>query len=164
MQRFGSATLAIGLSIGCAAQGTKASPETPLAAPSPAVATAARDAPTPSSDPPASRHEASARTEADCKACNGDWGIHGIAQTPSCNCRTHDGGKRCRDGTECEGLCTAADEPEREIVEPGPPARGFFVGRCSKFSSVFGCYRPIEDGAGKKVVDLAEPPQMICAD
>jgi hypothetical protein len=104
------------------------------------------------------------RTEKDCKACNGEWGIHGLAQTPSCNCRTTDGGKRCKDGNECQGLCVGADSIEREVVDKGPPARGFFVGRCSKLVTVFGCYRPIEDGASARPVDLTEAPQTICVD
>ena len=115
--------------------------------------------------PPATRQrKPPPQNQRDCKACNGDWKIHGISQTPSCNCRTKDDGKRCKDGVECEGLCTAADDPEREVTDRGPPARGFFVGRCSKFASVFGCYRPIDDGASRAPVDLTEPPQMICAD
>ena len=114
--------------------------------------------------PSASRTKPPPQAEKDCKACNGDWGIHGLGQTPSCNCRTKDGGKRCRDGTECQGLCIGADNPERQVVDKGPPARGFFVGRCSKFETVFGCYRPIDDGASARPVDLTEPPQMICFD
>ena len=113
---------------------------------------------------PAKRKAARAQTESDCKACNGTWGVHGISPTPSCNCRTSDAGKRCRDGIECEGLCTAAETPERQVTDPGPPARGFLVGRCSAFATVFGCYRPIDNGAGAKPVELSEMPQMICAD
>ena len=124
--------------------------------------TAASAASTPTRPP--RKRPSPPQTERDCKACNGEWGIHGLSQKPSCNCRTTDGGRRCKDGSECQGLCTAADDPEREVVERGPPARGFFVGRCSKFMSIFGCYRPIDDGAGAKPVDLTEPPQMLCAD
>jgi hypothetical protein len=114
---------------------------------------------------PAQRITRSApKTQRDCKSCNGDWGIHGIAQTPSCVCRTTDGGNRCRDGLECQSLCIASDEPERIVTDPGPPARGFFAGTCAKFATVFGCYRPIEDGTGRAPRDLSEPPQMICAD
>jgi hypothetical protein len=120
--------------------------------------------PPPATAPTASRAKPPPQAEKDCKACNGDWGNHGLARTPSCNCRTRDGGKRCRDGTECQGLCIGADDPERQVVEKGPPARGFFVGRCSKFETVYGCYRPIDDGASARPVDLAEPPRMICAD
>jgi hypothetical protein len=141
--------------------------------PSPVASTAPASPPPPSSSEPAppaasaptpSRAKPSPQAEKDCKACNGDWGIHGLAQTPSCNCRTRDGGKRCRDGTECQGLCIGADAPERQVVEKGPPARGFFVGRCSKFETVYGCYRPIDDGASARPIDLTEPPNMICAD
>jgi len=128
---------------------TRATAETQLPAPATTIAP---------------RRAAPPQSERDCKACNGDWGVHGISPTPSCNCRTSDGGKRCKDGSECQGLCTAADDPERDVTDPGPPARGFFVGRCSRFSTVFGCYRPIDAGAGSKPVDLTEPPQMICAD
>lgn len=91
--------------------------------------------------------------------------MHGIAQTESCNCRTSDGGKRCRDGAECQGLCVAAEQPEREIVEAGPPARGYFVGTCSETVAIFGCYRAIERGATSKgPISLAEPPAALCAD
>ena len=48
---------------------------------------------------------------------------------------------------------------------PGPPARGFFVGRCSELVTVFGCNRVIERGASAHgPVLLAEPPQTLCVD
>jgi hypothetical protein len=187
---LGATLLAIAVAVACMTR--KTSPEETLPAPEiretqaraappasvvetpPAVASAgpasrattasAEPAPPPATAPSASRVKPTPSAEKDCKACNGDWGIHGLAQTPSCNCRTKDGGKRCRDGTECQGLCIGADNPERQVVDKGPPARGFFVGRCSKFETVFGCYRPIDDGASARPVDLTEPPQMICAD
>jgi len=100
-----------------------------------------------------------------CRACNGIWAVHGIATVESCNCRTHDGGKRCRDGAECEGACVAAELPEREIVSAGPPAQGYFVGRCSDLMTVFGCNRFIERGAATAgPASLAEPPAMMCVD
>jgi hypothetical protein len=61
-------------------------------------------------------------------------------------------------------MCVAADEPDRIVTDAGPPARGYFTGTCSKFATVFGCYRPIEDGMGANPRDLSELPQMICAD
>jgi hypothetical protein len=135
--------------------------EAPPVVPAPPVAEAA----TPSAPVASTRaRRMPPQNEHDCKACNGEWRVHGIAPKPSCNCRTSDGGKRCRDGIECEGLCIAADDPERQVTAPGPPARGFFVGHCSKFAAVFGCHRPLDDGASAKPVDLTEPPQMICAD
>ncbi len=100
-----------------------------------------------------------------CRACNGVWGIHGLAQTESCVCRTTDGGKRCRDGADCQGMCIAAEQPEREIVQTGPPPRGFFVGRCSDLVTVFGCNRIIERGAAASgPVPLGEPPGALCVD
>ena len=105
------------------------------------------------------------RTPEDCRACRGDWGVHGLAGVASCNCRTTDGGKRCKDGADCQGMCIAAEEPEREEVDPGPPARGFFVGRCSELTTVYGCNRIIDRGTRTKgPVPLAEPPQMLCVD
>jgi len=148
-----------------------APPASASAAPLASVRTVEPAAP-PSAQPASSRAESALapsrkpppRTERECKACNGEWKKHGIAPAASCNCRTTDGGKRCRDGAECQGLCVGKDDPEREVVERGPPARGFFVGRCSTFSTVFGCYRAIDDGASARAVELTEPPQMICAD
>jgi hypothetical protein len=104
-------------------------------------------------------------TEQGCRTCNGVWDVHGIATTKSCNCRTRDGGKRCRDGADCQGMCIAADEPEREVVDKGPPPRGYFVGRCSDLVTVYGCNRLIDRGAGARPpVPLAEPPPQMCVD
>jgi hypothetical protein len=105
-------------------------------------------------------------TEAQCRTCAGDWGVHGLAQAPSCNCHTADGGKRCTDGADCQGACVAAPEdPEREVVEPGPPPRGFFVGRCSTVMTVYGCNRIIGRGAhARGPASLDEPPSMLCVD
>jgi hypothetical protein len=120
-------------------------------------------APTPLA-PAVRRSRARPQTELDCKSCNGAWRVHGLAQTPSCNCRTSDAGKRCRDGIECEAQCVAADSPEQTVIYPGTPPRGFWLGRCSEFETVFGCYRPIADGAGGEPVGLTEPPPMLCVD
>lgn len=102
----------------------------------------------------------------ECRACRGDWAKHGIAETESCNCRTNDGGKRCTDGADCQGVCiAAADNPELEAVDGGAPRRGFFAGKCSEFVTVFGCNRIIDRGArshGPASVDDA--PQLICVD
>ena len=63
-------------------------------------------------------------------------------------------------------MCIArADNPETEVLQAGPPARGFFVGRCSELVTVFGCNRIIERGASAHgPVLLAEPPQKLCVD
>jgi hypothetical protein len=63
-------------------------------------------------------------------------------------------------------MCIArADNPETEVLQAGPPARGFFVGRCSELVTVFGCNRVIERGAGAGgPMPLGEPPPTICVD
>ena len=102
---------------------------------------------------------------AECRACNGVWGRHGLAQTESCNCRTRDAGKVCRHGSECESACVAKEIPDQEVVEPGPPARGFFLGQCAEFVTPFGCARFIDKtGDPKALVPLDEPPMKICVD
>jgi hypothetical protein len=62
-------------------------------------------------------------------------------------------------------VCIAAENPETEVVEKGPPARGFFVGRCSDFVTVFGCNRIVDRGLlSRGPTPLADPPQAICVD
>ena len=138
-----------------------------------ATATPAIGAASPSASPvaaPSAHTSAQPKTpptsEAACKSqCNGEWGRHGLAPNDSCLCRTSDGGKRCRDGAECEGECTLADPPATEVVEKGPPARGHFVGTCSAFTTVFGCLRRLGRGQlAQGPVDLSDPPGKLCAD
>ena len=53
----------------------------------------------------------------------------------------------------------STQDPQSEVTMPGPPARGFFVGRCSELVTVFGCNRVLERGASAHgPVLLAEPP------
>jgi len=82
----------------------------------------------------------------------------------SCLCPTVDGGKRCRDGVECQGECVT-DGAEHEVTAAGPPALGFFVGKCSRFRTTYGCHRVIATGALQAgPVPLDQPPTEICAD
>jgi len=122
------------------------------AAPAPAPATAA----------------AAPRTAKDCQAagCRGQWGVHGLAEEPSCNCRTTDGGKPCRDQADCQGQCVLGEKPERQVTAPGPPARGYLVGRCSELVTVFGCHSFIERGTlARGPVRLDETvPYTVCVD
>jgi hypothetical protein len=111
-----------------------------------------------------------ATTPEECRACGGDWGMHGLSdalsETASCDCGTTDAGKRCTDGADCQGMCVAnADSPEYDPVDIGPPARGFLVGRCSAFVTVFGCNALVDPGArAAGPVSVAEPPSVICID
>ncbi|MFZ5893188.1 MAG: hypothetical protein ACOY0T_19165 [Myxococcota bacterium] len=122
----------------------------------------------PAADPSAASQTAPARAtgdgQAECAArCNGVFAAHGMAQQTFCLCRTRDHGKDCRDGAECEGMCVL-DPVRREVSNPGPPARGHFVGRCSEFVKTFGCARFLSRGAGSSPVDLSELPPEICID
>jgi hypothetical protein len=113
--------------------------------------------------PPAARSATPATAEA-CRACNGDFGVHGLDPTPRCLCRTHDAGKRCRGKDECEADCIG-DLGEQEVTDPGPPPRGAFVGRCAEFQTTFGCHRLLPDrGRAPAPVRLDEPPAELCVD
>jgi hypothetical protein len=159
------------------ASATAVVPAAPAPA-APAPAPEATTAPPPAATAPAASAEPEAqapssgnaqqppRTEAECKSkCNGSWGRHGLSPKDSCNCRTSDGGKRCRDGNECEGQCVAAENPELDVKEKGPPPLGYLVGRCSTTKTVFGCQRFIRDGASSGPPrDLSQLPPKLCVD
>jgi hypothetical protein len=114
--------------------------------------------------PPAAGPRPAPQNEQECRACKGEWGAHGLAQTVTCLCRTHDAGKTCKDGLECEGECEVV-EGQREITDPGPPPRGYFVGRCTEFEHIFGCHKLLMDGtAAKGPVNLEEALPEICVD
>jgi hypothetical protein len=114
--------------------------------------------------PPVGLTVARPSTEAECRACNGEWGVHGLMEVQSCRCHTRDAGKRCKDGLECEGECVL-QSGATEVVEPGPPRRGYFVGRCSEFDVLFGCYPLLTDGTvAHGPTSLEEPPADVCID
>ena len=105
-----------------------------------------------------------AQNEAECRACSGEWGLHGLAQTVSCLCRTRDAGKPCKDGLDCEGECEVL-EGKVEVTDRGPPARGYFLGRCSDLDHLFGCHKLLVDGtANRGPVILDEPLPEMCID
>jgi hypothetical protein len=137
--------------IGCAAKPASRSPERkPEAAALPAA-------------PPAADAGMPQIAEA-CRACNGDFGVHGLDPTPRCLCRMLDAGKLCRAKDDCEGECIG-DGGERKVTDPGPPPRGFFLGRCSEFRTAFGCHHFLgrrRDQPGP--VRLDEPPAELCVD
>jgi hypothetical protein len=103
-------------------------------------------------------------TKEGCDACQGVWARHGLAEAESCVCKTRDGGKVCRDGADCEGSCLA-DEDGFEVVEAGPPAKGFWKGKCAELETTFGCNRTIAHGARAKGPQLAEDAAAtMCVD
>ena len=70
-----------------------------------------------------------------CSACNGE--IRPAPGRPSesyCLCRTHDRGKECRDGKECEGSCVWDHQSDQVIrTDPNGDVYGFRLGHCSEF-------------------------------
>jgi hypothetical protein len=113
----------------------------------------------------AARPRVRPETKQACDACGGNWAKHGISETEGCICKTHDAGKICRDGTECEGQCLVAFDAKLEVAVPGPPPRGFYVGRCSEYETTFGCNKMIPSGIRPRGPQLAEDAAPeICID
>ena len=103
-------------------------------------------------------------TQAGCDACGGKWGKHGLAEADSCICKTKDAGKVCRDGSECQADCIA-DEDGFEVVQKGPPAKGYWKGKCADYDTTFGCHRIIAAGTRAKPPQTAEDAAgTICVD
>ena|SRR5258706_2061216 len=100
-----------------------------------------------------------------CNKCGGLWGVHGIVPIESCICRTRDGGRSCTNGSDCEGACIVGDEASFDVVTPGDPPLGFFVGRCADYDTTFGCYRVVPP-RGDETSPLPEDnaAQDICVD
>ncbi len=97
-----------------------------------------------------------ASRRAECAACDGDWGPHGMLGIVGCICRTGDRGATCYDGRECEGICLY---DHFEVIREAVPARcdddgrcsvtlatNRPVGTCSEFQWMFGCYSYIPEG------------------
>ncbi len=98
----------------------------------------------------------------ECRACNGEWGRHGLAQKESCLCRTKDAGKVCRSMRDCESQCVAKDDPDTEVVDKGPPAKGYFLGKCHPYTPYFGCGLLLRHAVNPVTLDV--PPPRICVD
>jgi hypothetical protein len=130
-------------------------------APPPPAAPAA----TPAAALPAPAPKTRPTDKAGCDACKGLWARHGIAEAESCICKTKDGGKACRDGDECEGACIVSDDAKFEVVKPGNPPRGHFVGRCADYDTTFGCYRLIpKERRTKGELPEEEAAPRLCVD
>jgi hypothetical protein len=77
-------------------------------------------------------------------------------------CRTKDAGKSCKSKRDCESQCVASDPPNVEIVDKGPPSKGFFLGHCYELTTFFGCGRLLRDSSAAAPLD--ESPARICID
>lgn len=105
-----------------------------------------------------------AETEAECKACSGTWGYHGISGVLGCVCGTSDGGKPCTRPIQCEAECIVLDRERFVGVRCGPQGCNGpeLVGQCSGTVTDFGCHgriveMPYEGGVLREV-------QVLCVD
>jgi len=101
-----------------------------------------------------------------CKRDRGDW-RRSISGRPYCVPRASDGGKTCRDGNECTGVCLF---DRHEPVGPPPESwrqrqKWRLVGHCSEFVYGPSCIVFIPRGAASDPpANYKTPPPMVCSD
>jgi hypothetical protein len=85
-----------------------------------------------------------------CGTCNGEVRTAGGPEPHRlyCLCRTHDNGKRCIDGKECEGSCVTDGKTYQVVrTDADGTVYGYRVGQCSEFLGKRGCGPNIPEGA-----------------
>ena len=88
--------------------------------------------------------------EAECRAANGQWSRFGVkdhlCNVYSCAPRTSDGGKACRNRSDCEYLC---------ITEGQPRVGSEVAGHCAVYRTSFGCTTHVDQGkvVGRVCID-----------
>jgi hypothetical protein len=90
----------------------------------------------------------------DAEACNARGGeVRGVCLTnyPACVVPFSDAGRRCRDSSECLGMCLVPEEELDPIPDPGTPMEG----RCQSDNDPCGCFFEVKDGLVQ---------QGLCAD
>lgn len=99
------------------------------------------------------RKARNSKTEEECKANHGMWGIWGMGHL-LCNPLTSDGRKPCMDSSECEGACVSAAPlvgPNAYRFAPIPTSHG----TCSEVLLIYGCPVVWKDGV---------PTRSMCID
>ncbi len=92
-------------------------------------------------------------------ACNGVVRRTMFQSHLYCLCRTHDAGKECRDGTECEGTCEGDRTSEQVVRTEGDGSvYGYRLGHCSQFEGKHNCGAAIYDGAAANGPYLLHAP------
>lgn len=85
------------------------------------------------------------KSEAGCKQAGGSWGPAGIFPQPICRLPTHDAGRTCGDGAECEGLCLAKPS-KAERARILKRIKVAMTGTCTSVIPVFGCMAMVKMG------------------
>lgn len=99
---------------------------------------------------------ARAAERAACRTCGGRWGAVGMSGYETCDCPTHDAGKRCTSDDDCESVCIATGfEAVPASAAPGltcAPGERLeeLVGRCHDRQHAFGCRSRIGDATGPR--------------
>jgi hypothetical protein len=99
--------------------------------------------------PPTNPDEQKAKEDA-CRAAGGEWARFGVRDhlcgVYSCAPRTKDGGKPCRNRSDCEHLC---------VTNAAPKIGAQVLGECSAVVTTFGCFTHVDGGkiVGRVCVD-----------
>lgn len=110
-----------------------------------------------------------------CRACEGDWQTYGPAPEhplpgadlgETCNCRTNDAGRACRDEADCEGWCNATGFTVVQTY--ANQSYGYVSGECSDHVHMTHCGAPIQRGARNQPLvpkpDGIIDPGSMCVD
>jgi len=105
------------------------------------LSTAALDAGVHAQECPKPDPVAQKAKEEECRAAGGEWGKFGaiahLCGIYSCVPRTSDGGKPCRNRSECEYLC---------VYRRGAALGAEVTGECAAVRSAFGCTTQVDSG------------------
>jgi hypothetical protein len=94
--------------------------------------------------------EAQKAREKECRAASGQWSRFGVrdhlCNVYSCAPRTADGGKACRNRSDCDYLC---------VYEGQPRVGAEVTGHCAMYRTAFGCIVHVDQGkvVGRVCID-----------
>ncbi len=103
-----------------------------------------------------------AKTPAECKRCNGDWGPHGLVGVTGCLCRTPDANKPCESPHDCVAECLVDRKQARDAEDGCPHPIGHYHGHCAAQYTTFGCHGYIVEKATP--AGARQSVRFICLD